>query len=301
MKIAVTGATGFVGTALVPFLKAQGNEILPIRHSETDIELDGVGAVVHLGGLAHRTGRATPTPQEFEQANHIFTRTLAERAREARVRRFVFVSTVNVVAANPGVLTPDMPINPLSPYGESKARAEQAVLAMPEIGPVILRPPLVYGANARANIRGLTRLALKPWPLPFASVNNRRTMVGLSNLVEAITFAVTARGIEGRVFHVTDSRPLSLAEIVGTVRRSSGRTERLYPVPVWALRAMFKAIGRAHMAEQLFGDLIVDGSALNQAGWTPRHDPSEDLAAMAASFAKGEVSPDAGPKPRDRA
>lgn len=285
MKIAVTGTTGFVGAALVPLLKTGGHDVLPIRHSDAIMPLDGTDAVIHLGGLAHRTAGTMPTSEEFEQANHFYTRRIAECAREAGVRRFVLVSTVNVVAANPGTLSPDMPIKPLSPYGESKAHAEQAVLAVPAIGPVILRPPLVYGAHAKANIRELAKLALAPWPLPFASVNNRRTMVGLSNLVEAIAFAATAPGVEGRIFHVTDARDLSLREIVGTIRRSLGRPERMYPVPVRLMRHLLQAAGRSHMADQLFGDLIVDGSALNKAGWMPRHDPAEDLGAMAASFA----------------
>ena len=286
MKIAVTGTTGFIAAALLPLLRSSGHSVLPVRHNEPIPPLDGVDAVIHLGGLAHRTGRATPTPEEFEQANHIFTRDLAQRARDARVGRFVLVSTVNVVAANPGVLSPDMPISPLSPYGESKARGEQAVLQQREIGPVVLRPPLVYGANAKANIRGLAKLALTSWPLPFASVNNRRTMVGLTNLVEAITFAATAPGIEGRIFHVTDARPLSLREIVGTIRHSLGRPERMYPLPVWLMRLAMRGLGRSHMADQLFGDLLVDGSALNNAGWVPRHDPTGDLAAMARSLAR---------------
>lgn len=284
MRIAVTGSSGFVGSALVPLLAARGDEVVPIRHAEPIPPLAGVDAVAHLGGLAHRTGRIAPTREEFEQANHAYTQNLATLARDAGVRRFVLVSTVNVVAANPGMLSPDMPIRPLSPYGESKARAETAVLATPQIGPVVLRPPLVYGAGARANMRGLAKLALTPWPLPFAAVNNRRTMIGLSNLVEAIAFAMTAPGVEGKIFHVTDGRDLSLAEIVGTVRRSLGRPERLFPFPVGPMRSALKLAGRTQMAEQLFGDLIVDGSALNRAGWTPRHDPEKDLAAMAASL-----------------
>ncbi|MCO5064545.1 MAG: NAD-dependent epimerase/dehydratase family protein [Rhizobiaceae bacterium] len=291
MKVAVTGTSGFVGTALVPLLMSQGHSVLTIRHGEPLPALDGADAVIHLGGLAHRTGRSTPTPEEFESANHTFTRDLAQRAQDAGIRRFVLVSTINVVAANKGVLTPDMPVNPLSPYGESKARAERAVLDLPEIGPVVLRPPLVYGKGPRANIRSLTRLALSPWPLPFASVNNRRSMVGLSNLIEAVTFAATAPGIEGRIFHVTDARPLSLREIVGTIRKSLGRPEHLFPAPVWLMRAIMQATGRSHMAEQLFGDLLVDGTALNIAGWNPRHPPEENLAAMAASLNRVEDRP----------
>lgn len=285
MRIGLTGTTGFVGAALTPLLAAHGHEIFPIRNSEPSNLLRDVDTIIHLGGLAHRVGRSAPTPEEFDRANHLYSRELAEHAKGAGVRRFVFISTINVVAKNPGVLTPDMPINPLSSYGESKARAEAAILGIPEIGPVILRPPLVYGANARANMRDLTKLALTPWPLPFALVNNRRSMVGLSNLIEAIEFAAKTPGLEGRIFHVTDARDLSLREIIGTIRTSLGRDERLYPFPVWLMKGGLTALGRAHMADQLLGDLIVDGSALNRAGWLPRHDPEKDLAEMAASFA----------------
>lgn len=285
MKIAVTGTTGFVGTALLPFLRASGHEVMPVRHADQNLALKGADAVIHLGGLAHRIGRETPTADEFEQANHVYTLGLLQSAHEAGVRRFVFVSTINVIAAHAGILSPDLPIKPLSSYGESKARAERAVLDTPQVGPVVLRPPLVYGAGAKANMRGLAKLALTPWPLPFASVNNRRTMVGVTNLVEAIAFALTSAEVEGRIFHVTDAREISLREIVGTIRSSLGRPERMYPVPVWLMRSLLKRAGRTQMADQLFGDLVVDGSALAKAGWTARHDPAKDLAAMAKSLA----------------
>ncbi|MBX3597826.1 MAG: NAD-dependent epimerase/dehydratase family protein [Rhizobiaceae bacterium] len=284
MRIGLTGTTGFVGTALLPFMSSLGHELRTIRHQEETTSLDGLDAIVHLGGLAHRIGDEAPSPEAFDRANHLYSRALAEQARNAGIRRFVFVSTINVVAKNKGILTPDMPVNPLSPYGESKARAEQAILSVNEIGPVVLRPPLVYGPNAKANIASLTRLALSPWPLPFGLVNNRRSMVGLSNLVEAISFLVTAPQVEGKVFHVTDAREISLREIVSTIRQSVGMAERLYPVPIWMMQGALNAMGRSHMADQLFGDLVVDGSALNKAGWTPRHDPRHDLAAMALSF-----------------
>lgn len=281
MRIAVTGSTGFVGSALVSRLRSDGHEVLPVPRS-MEADLAGVDAVVHLAAIAHRTGDTWVTPDEFERVNHGLTRKLADSAAESSVRRFVFVSSVYTVAGHPGVLSPDLDLRPVGAYGASKARAEAALRAMPEIGPVILRPPLVYGRGAKGNLAALRRLALTPWPLPFGLANNRRTMVSISNLVSAIAFAVAAEDIEGRIFHVTDGRDLSVREIVSKMRIGAGLAPRLLPIPPALGKVPLVLAGKKQMAEQLFGDLIVDGSALNEVGWRPPYDPDVDLKAMGA-------------------
>lgn len=280
MKIAVTGTTGFVGSALVAHLRNRSFDVRAIDRG-SEFSFEGIEAVIHIAGLAHRSGRLQPTAEEFDTANHQFTRKLAARAAEADVKRFVFLSSVNVVAGNEGILSPEMPFNPLSEYGQSKARAELALREYEQIEPVILRPPLVYGPHPKGNMATLLRMASSPLPLPFASIDNRRTMISISNLVEAIEFATTTEGLAGRVFHVTDGRDISLREIIATIRAARGQPDRLFPVPPKVLDALLGILGKQKIADQLFGDLIVDGSLLNRAGWLPRHDPSQGLQAMA--------------------
>jgi UDP-glucose 4-epimerase len=279
MKIGVSGANGFVGGATVPFLVAAGHQVTRIAR-DLGTDLGGLDAIVHLAGLAHRQGRQTPSEAEFEAANHVMTVELARKAREAGVKRFVFISSIAVVAGNDGVLSPRMPHNPIGAYGASKARAEIALRAMDGLQNVILRPPLVYGPRPRGNMASLLRLALSPLPLPFASVRNRRTLVSVTNLASAIEFACVTAGLEGRVFHATDAREVSLCEIMTRIREGAGLPRRLLAVPPKAMQAVLKLAGKGKVADQLFGDLVVDGGELRAAGWRAPLDPAEALTRM---------------------
>lgn len=275
MKIGVTGTGGFVGAALVRDLSSQGHDVVALSWRQPVV--DGLDAVIHLAGLAHRLGRQRPSEADFDEGNHLVTKRLADAANASGVRRFVFVSSISVVAGHDGVLSPDMPPRPISAYGRSKADAEASLLAMPDVGPIILRPPLVYGRGAKGNMASLIRLALSPLPLPFRSVHNRRTLVSLANLVSAIAHVVTRDDLGNRVFHVTDSRPVSLAEMISAIREGAGLKPKLLAVPPSLMAAPLRIAGMGALADQLFGDLVVDGSALNEAGWHPPQDPTEGL------------------------
>ncbi|EEQ95384.1 NAD-dependent epimerase/dehydratase [Brucella intermedia LMG 3301] len=125
MRIAVTGAGGFIGSALTQMLAGEGHEVLPLsRNALSGPDLSGVETVVHCAALAHRTGAERPDAATFDAVNHRLAVELAARAKAAGVKRFVFVSTIYTVAGNPSPLTPDMPLKPRDDYGRAKARAE---------------------------------------------------------------------------------------------------------------------------------------------------------------------------------
>jgi UDP-glucose 4-epimerase len=297
VRIAVTGATGFVGRHLVVALTAAGHEPIPVSRRGLDDHgtlvgpLRGAEALVHLAALAHRTGRQTPAEAEFDAVNHLLPLRVFRAAEEAGVRRFVQVSTINVVSGNPGVLQPDSPIAPTTAYGRAKARAERDLRSLaraeaPEL--VILRPPLVYGAEAKGNFRSLLRLCATSLPLPFGSVENRRSFIGVGNLVDAIIFLATFTGaLPSPVFHVTDGRDMSLRELVTTLRHHLGRPARLFRCPPQALRTAMTVAGRRTQASQLLDDLRIDASRLQALGWTAPNSPDADLARMAQDYLRG--------------
>lgn len=277
MRVAVTGASGFVGSALMPLLRERGHEAVPIARD--DIALTGADAVIHLAGLAHRTGGQAPTEAEFHEANAELPVSVFRAAREAGVPRMIQISTIALLSGHKGPRTEDMPPAPTTAYDRAKARAEAALLAE-EVGPglTIVRPPLVYGPGVKGNMRRLVWLASLPLPLPFASVHNRRSMVGVSNLCDALIFLLDhpAWGI----VHVTDDHDLSLRDLVAAIRAGWGRKPGLFSFPP----ALMRWLVPGRMADQLFGDEPVEMGALPALGWRPPHPPNYDLARMAKAY-----------------
>ncbi|QPN27084.1 NAD-dependent epimerase/dehydratase family protein [Brucella sp. BO2] len=270
MRVAVTGARGFVGSALVSKLEAAGHNVMPLSREDIhDADFSGVETVVHCAALAHRTGAERPDARTFDAVNHRLAVELAQKAKAQGVRRFVFVSTIYTIAGNPSPLAPDMPLAPRDDYGRAKARAEAALLAMTGLDIVIARPVLVYGPGARANLKALMKLCDSRIPLPFGAANNKRSFVSLENVARALMFLseAPAEKVAGRVFHLAEPQPRSTREIVGKARVAMQRPARLVPVPPLIMKFLLGGVGKRGLYDQLFGDLVADSSSLIKAGF----------------------------------
>ena len=270
MRIAVTGAGGFIGSALTQMLAGEGHEVLPLsRNDLSDPDFSGVETIVHCAALAHRTGAERPDAAAFDAVNHRLAVELAVKAKAAGVRRFVFVSTIYTIAGNPSPLTPDMPLNPRDDYGRAKAKAEADLLAVSGIEIVIARPVLVYGPGARANLKALIKLCDSGLPLPFGLANNRRSFVSLENVARALTFLslAPAHKVAGCVFHLAEPQPRSTKELVTKLRAALGKPSRLLPLPPVFMRLLLSAAGKSGLYDQLYGDLVADTSSLIETGF----------------------------------
>jgi|CXWL01.1.fsa_nt_gi nucleoside-diphosphate-sugar epimerase len=245
-RVLVTGASGFIGSALVAALNARGTAVraaartrLPFADAclvgdlgpDTNwrAALDGVEAVVHLAGPAH----ASYSERELERAIVQGASRLAVQARKAQVSRFVYISSIKVIAAHAcgRLLTEIDPPNPQDRYGRAKLAAEREVLARAGESALVLRPPLVFGAAAKGNFRHLLRIADTNIPLPFAGVENQRSLISLDSMVEAIIATLTNRDGPGGVFHIADLPALSTPDIVDALRRGLGRPTRQFRAP----------------------------------------------------------------------
>ncbi|BBK33341.1 nucleoside-diphosphate-sugar epimerase [Stella humosa] len=308
MKVLVTGAAGFVGRAVVARLMGAGHSVMAAVRNADDAPagtiacpigdlagpvdwrpaLAGVDAVAHLAARVHvmREGAADPDAA-FAAVNVAATRGLAEAAVAAGVRRFVFLSSVKVMGERTTVGRPfrddDRPA-PEDAYGRSKLAAEDLLLAMPGLEPLILRPPLVYGPGVRANLRALARLARSGLPLPFGRLANRRSLVGVSNLAQAIELGLTHPGAVGRRLLVADWHPTT-AELAAALARAAHRPMRLLPVPVSLLRGAGLLLGRGAVA-RLTQPLEVAPDGLAGLGWRPAVPPADELAALMAALAR---------------
>lgn len=299
--VVITGASGFVGRALVPILERNGWRVigavrdgsakLPFdtfatgsieAYEEWPARLQGAEAVIHLAGLAHDlNGRYSAS--DYDRVNNIGTSTLAESCVKAGVPKLVFVSTIKVFGEPPfdHALRSDDPVNPESPYAHSKAAAEKALLkigAAKNLHVSIVRPPLVYGPGVKGNFLRLMELVARGTPLPFGMVTNRRSMVSTWNLCDLIQILVSSVSPPGRIWMVSDSEDLSTPELILHVGRGMDREARLYPVPMPLLRAGAYLLGKRSEFERLCMSLQVDATETTRAlQWQPKLSVAEGL------------------------
>jgi nucleoside-diphosphate-sugar epimerase len=306
VKVLVTGASGFVGRAVVASLAAQGDDVhaavrttadaasdgstgptfphgvTVVRHGDLGAGVDwtrplmGIDAVVHIAGIAH-AGPGIPE-ERYDRVNHRATAALAAATRDAGVSRFVFVSSIRAQtgpAADHVVSERDTP-RPTDAYGRSKLAAERAV-AESGVPFIILRPVLVYGPGVKGNLRALMRLAALPVPLPFGALESRRSLVSLANLTSAIGFVLREGACAGETYVVADPAPLTIGEIVTALRRGGGKPPGLVAVSPALLRLSLIAVGRGINWEQLGGGLVADPAKLMAAGWQPERDTMKAL------------------------
>ena len=297
-RIIVTGGSGFVGRRLCVELELRRCEVSRIvrdllpphgalpglgRVSRIDATthwlptLHGAKTIVHLAARVHVMQDTTTDPiAAFRVVNVGGTLNLARQAAAAGVKRFVFISSAKV---NGESTQPDRPFtevdipNPQDAYSLSKYEAEQGlrqISADTGMEVVIIRPPLVYGPGVKANVAALLQAVQQGRPLALGSVNNRRSLVALDNLVDFIILCMTHPKAANQTFLVSDGNDLSTAELVRGLARAAGVSPRLLPVPVWALQAGAMLLGKEDEVQRLCGSLQVDISKARQLlGWRP--------------------------------
>lgn len=293
--LALTGAGGFVGTALRRRLARETMAVRLLARAPLATEsprehlletgdltrpgcdfaraVEGATAVVHL---AARTAAATAQDDAaFQAANTAPALALAEAAAHAGVRRFVFLSSLKAAGERSPEGGPALTPRDGAPedaYGRSKRAAEEGlaeIAARTGLEVVALRPPLVYGPGVKGNFRLLMRLAGSRLPLPFGRVANRRSLVHADNLADAIVAAAT-RPVAGpfALHHICDAGDLSTPALIRALAAPLGRTPLLLPVPVAMLRLAGRMTGREGMVERLVGSLASDDSDFRAAfGW----------------------------------
>lgn len=306
MKVLVSGANGFIGRALCPHLLLLGHSVVPAvrrsggmkgEHTVGDKSswmhaLTGCSSVVHLAGrIPVMQNREREPLRAFRNVNVDKTIELANRAVEAGVRRFIFMSTIKVNGEEtpPGnrFKADDSPA-PRDLYAISKWEAEQELLEIAcktGLEVVIIRPPLVYGPGVKGNFAFLIRWINRGWPLPFGAIHNQRSMLALENLV---SFAALCADIDAspnaknQIFLVSDGNDVSTRELLRKIAKAYGRNSYLFPLPVGVIKVTARLMNKASLADRLLGSLILDGSkAWEMLGWSPSVTMDEQLKKMA--------------------
>lgn len=315
-KILVTGAAGFVGSALckaildkdyslvrVSRLKQSSYDTINLSEQTSTDELKwmmrDVTDIVHLAARVHvMKESALDSSEEFRRINVGMTRRLANAAVAAGVKRFVFMSSakVNGEATASAPFSESDVVNPSDPYAQSKWEAEQVLQEISNktgLEIVIIRPPLVYGPGVKANFLRLLRWVALGIPLPLASVSNRRSMIYLGNLVDALIACIEHPAAAGRTYHVSDGRDVSTAELISSIAKAMGKSDHSWSLPLGLLRMVGRLSGKSAEVERLLGSLQVDGSAIrNELGWFPPYSMEQGLAETVQWYLARSVSDD---------
>lgn len=306
MRVLVTGATGFVGTALRARLAMSGAEVTPavrvpaglpreVVIGDLDASTDwrhalvGCDAVAHLAARVHVMNDTSGIPLvRYRVTNVVATLNLARQAAHAGVKRFVFISSIKVngEGRDAPYRETDTPA-PEDAYAISKWEAEQGlheIARQTGLEIVILRPPLVYGPGVKANFRRLLDTVARGWPLPLGAIHNKRSLLYLGNFVDAIRVCLEHPDAAGQTFLLDDGRPVSTPELIRTIAQAMGRPARLLAVPCGVLEGVAALFGKHAAVIRLTGSLYVDGTVIRtRLGWTPPYSMEAGLAATVAA------------------
>jgi nucleoside-diphosphate-sugar epimerase len=305
-RILVTGAAGFIGRELCQELAKRGHVVLgaarrpawPVAgielrpvgdigpHTAWSGHLTGVDVVVHLATRAHRPPNVAAGKVEVEAAA-----ALARAAGASQVGRFVLMSSIRAMGAATWPGAPFRGGDPPRPddlYGRTKLAIEGAVVAAAKrsgLDLVILRPPLVYGPGAKGNLRALIRLVASGLPLPFAGIDNRRSLIFLGNLVELAAIACLHPAAGGQVLLARDSADLSTPELIRALAAGFQRPARLFTVPAvaFATLSVLPMVGAA--VSILTSSLQIEDDVTRRTlGWSPAIPTEAGLATTARAY-----------------
>lgn len=314
-RVLVTGATGFVGSALVarlaqaegfatvavarrPFAFPDGVETIQVRDlSELAPKLNGIDTIVHCAARVHVLREETADPlAAFRNDNVEATLRLAEDAARAGVRRFVFLSSIKASGEETfgAPFTELTQPQPETPYGQSKLEAEEGLRSIAARTPleiVNLRPPLVYAAHAGGNFARLLRWLRRGFPLPLGSVDNRRSTIALENLVDVIVRCIDHPKAANELFLVSDGDDLSTPDMLRAIVEGMDREAVLLPFPVPLMRMAAQMLGQGDAARQVCGSLVLDSRKVRETlEWRPPLVARAALKDAGAAFGANRVS-----------
>jgi nucleoside-diphosphate-sugar epimerase len=300
LKILVTGASGFLGKNLTKHLSRQGHQVFVLSSKKTgyptvfnsynfsDSDLEGklteLDVVVHLASRVHVLKETSENPlKEFRKANVELTARLAELAAKQNVKRFIFISSIGAVAPSSSkqkITVQSIP-NPVTDYGKSKLEAEQELIRISKkyhSEYVIIRPVLIYGPNPKGNMQSFLNLAKSGFPLPFGSLDNKRSFISVYSLVDLIEKACRLDEASNSIVLAADQESVSTLDFIVKVRNISGKSANVFKFPKRIFLILGKIFKQASKVDRLVESLVVvPGTNSTSWAWLPKYSLQEGL------------------------
>ena len=306
-KIAVTGASGFLGANLTEWLMNTYEVIRIARKDREDFIscridntlssgdcawLGDAQVVIHCAARAHVMRETSEDPlAEYRNVNTSGSIKLAQYAAAHGIKRFIYISSIKVHGERnhaDSAIVEDAQLEPVDPYGISKLEAEQGLLKVAQdtgMEVVIIRPPLIYGPGVKANFETMMKWLNKNRPLPLGAVKNRRSLVGIDNLCSLIETCIEHPNAANQAFLVSDQDDVSITELLAKLKSSLASSSALIPVPISLMKLGATMGGKGTVAQRLFDDLYVSSEKATQLlGWNPPYSMQEQLDKTADYF-----------------
>ena len=313
--ILITGVTGFLGAALADHLIKNTNyniiattrQLTPLHKNIKQIVigdlnqninwipiLTKVDHIIHLAGRAHIMQDNAKNPlKEFRKINTESTLKLAKQAAQLGIKRFIYLSSIKV---NGEHTKPEKPFQyndkniPTDPYALSKYEAEQGLKQIAQdtgMQFIIIRPPLVYGPKVKANFLNMMQWLYKGTPLPLGSINNKRSLIALDNLIDLIITCINHPKAKNNTFLVSDDEDISTTELLKRMADALGKPSRLLAIPSSILTLTATLLGKKEIAQRLCNSLQVDIKHTKKTlDWKPPISINKALKKTANAFIK---------------
>ena len=320
-KILITGSSGFIGKSLAKYLSKLDKIVCGTRRSDIsflpntkikyvsvgDISnklnwkdiLNDVDCIIHCAGKTHvMKAAANDLLEIYRSVNVDGTKQLAEQAAEVKVKRLIFLSSIKVNGESTknyhfdkflndqkkSVFSHKDLANPKDLYAKSKLEAEKILWEISSrtgLEVVVLRLPLVYGYNAKGNLARLVKLVKLGIPLPFSNIINKRSMIGIDNLLDLINHCIDHSEASGKTFLASDGEDLSTPELIKLIASSMGRKANLFPFPISILKFLASVLGKREEINRLVGSLRIDNSYTKKIlNWSPPISVEEGIRRM---------------------
>ena len=320
-KILITGASGFIGRSLCKTLSTSGRFFRGAVRSLDSISTDtranyvsigdittktnwkdvlaNIDCIIHCAGRAHVMNETKKNELEIYKSTNVQgTKLLAQEAAKAGVKRLIFLSSIKVMGESTDNIHvnidskkknnfffthSDLP-NPEDPYSISKFEAEKILWEISSITGleiVVIRIPLVYGYGVKGNLMSLIKLINFGIPLPFSRINNKRSLIGIDNLVDLLICCCEHPNAKGKTFLASDGNDLSTPDLINYLALFMGQKVRLFPFPIFLLKFLGSVFGKKKEINRLVGSLRLDDNyTKNILNWIPPVSTKEGIRRM---------------------
>ena len=295
MNILVTGANGFIGTALVSDIEKSGHNAISAERQKDDLKdridlekyLINVDCVIHLANIAHQSlSEQVKNKLIYREVNVEGTANLAKRAAKAGVKKFIYLSSVavhlnkkrnenNNIDESSEILRQD-----LSVYAKSKYDAElklSEMIGSIDMDIIIIRPPMVYGETAIGNFDFLLKLIKYRIPLPIGLLNTKRSFLYIHNLTDFLIYVAEKSNPINDIFLVSDGESILITDFIRQISDQLKVKTLFLPVPMVILRFIINYFFKKR-GIQLLESCCLDISKANlKLGWNPPFQTKEAI------------------------